>query len=141
MSQENVEIVRRFYESWTRRDLNGVLDCADAEIEFDWSASQAPFGGTYIGHEGFKRWWAEHNDAWEDFTLEIVEVVECAHDRVITVTVVRGRGKGSGISIEGTGAVLWKLRESKVLGARLFQSREGALEAGGLSEQDAHADS
>jgi hypothetical protein len=97
--------------------------------------------GASTGHEGFKRWWAEHNDVWEEFTLEIVEVVECAQDRVITVTAVRGRGKGSGISIEGTGAVLWKLRENKVLSARLFQSREDALEAVGLSEQDAHADS
>ena len=134
MSQENVEIVRQFYESWTKQDLDGVLDCAHAEIEFDWSASRAPFGGIYMGHEGFRRWWAEHNDAWEEFRLEIAEIIECAAGRVITVTIVRGRGKGSGISIEGTGAVLWKLGESKVLSARLFQSREKALEAVGLSE-------
>jgi hypothetical protein len=53
---------------------------------------------------------------------------------VITVTVVRGRGQGSGIGIEGTGAVLWKLRERRVLRAKLFQTREEALEAVGLSK-------
>jgi ketosteroid isomerase-like protein len=133
MSQQNVEIVRRFYESWTNQDLDRVLDCAHAEIQFDWSASQAPFGGIYVGHEGFQRFWTEHNDAWEEFRLEITEVVECTQDRVITVTVVRGRGQGSGIGIEGTGAVLWKVRERKVLSAKLFQTREEALEAVGLS--------
>jgi ketosteroid isomerase-like protein len=134
MSQENVEIVRRFFERWTKQDLDGVLDCAHGEFEFDWSASRAPFGGIYTGHEGFRRWWTEHNDVWEEFRLEVVEVIESGDERVITVTAVRGRGQGSGISIEGTGAVLWKLGEGKVLGAKLFQSREEALEAVGLSE-------
>jgi ketosteroid isomerase-like protein len=141
MSQENLEVVRRFYESWSKQDLAGVLDCAHAEFVLDWSASQAPFGGVYSGHEGFRRFWTEHNDVWEEFELDVVEGVECAHDQVTTVTVVRGRGRGSGVRIEGTGAVLWTLRESKVLGAKLFQSKAEALEAVGLSEQDAHADS
>src|SRR5687767_6470929 len=119
MPQEDVDIVRRFYESWTNQDLEGVLECAHAHLEFDWSASQAPFGGIYMGHEGFRRFWTEHNEAWEEFRLEIAEAVECAHERVVTVTVVRGRGQGSGISIEGTGAVLWKLHERRVLSAKL----------------------
>jgi ketosteroid isomerase-like protein len=134
-SQENVEVVRRFYESWTKQDLEGVLDCAHPEIEFDWSASQAPFGAIYMGHKGFRRWWAEHNDAWEKFRLEIVEIIECGDGRVITVTLVRGRGRVSGISIEGTGAVLWEVGDSKVLSAKLFQTRDEALEAVGLPEQ------
>jgi ketosteroid isomerase-like protein len=45
ISDQNVEVVRRFYESWSKQDLAGVLDCAHAEFQFDWSASQAPFGG------------------------------------------------------------------------------------------------
>ena len=134
MSQENVEVVRRFYRNWSTQDLAGVLDCADAEFQFDWSASQAPFGGIYSGHEGFRRFWTEHNDVWEQFGLDIAEVVECEHDRVITVTVVRGRGRGSGVKIEGTGAVLWTLLEGRVLRAKLFQTKKEALEAVGLSE-------
>ena len=92
------------------------------------------------GHEGFKQFWSEHNEVWEEFELDIVESVECSHDQVITVTVVRGRGRGSGVRIEGTGAVLWTLRASKALRATLFQNKAEALEAVGLSEQDVRAD-
>ena len=74
------------------------------------------------------------HDAWEEFRLEIVEIIECVDGRVITVNLVRGRGRGSGISIEGTGAVLWKLGQGKVLGTKLCQTRDEALEAVGLSE-------
>jgi ketosteroid isomerase-like protein len=138
--EENIEVVRRFYESWSKQDLAGVLDCIHSEFVLDWSASQAPFGGIYSGHHGFRRFWSEHNDVWEEFELDVVEGVECTHDQVITVTVVRGRGRGSGVRIEGTGAVLWTLCESKVLRAKLFQGKAEALAAVGLSEQNAHAD-
>jgi ketosteroid isomerase-like protein len=52
MSQENVEIVQQFYESVTRQDLDGVLDCVRADIELDWSASRSPWRGIYKGTTG-----------------------------------------------------------------------------------------
>jgi ketosteroid isomerase-like protein len=134
MSQENVEIVRRFYESWNAQNLDAVLKCARPEIEFDWSASRAPFRGIYLGHEGLTRFWTELQDAWEEFRLEIVEVVECDREQLVTVTAVRGRGRGSGISMEAGGAMLWVLRDGMVLRGTFFQSKEEALEAVGLSE-------
>ena len=134
MSQENVEVVRRFYESWNKQSLDGVLDCAHAEIKFDWSASRAPLSGIYMGHEGLTQFWTELQEAWEEFSLEIVEVVECERERLVAVTVVRGRGQGSGINMEAGGAMLWTLREGKILSGKLFQNREEALEAVGLTE-------
>jgi ketosteroid isomerase-like protein len=139
MSHE--EIVRRFYESWTRGDIDSVLECAHAEIEFDWSDSRAPFKGIYRGHEGVFRASIEIWEAWDEFRLEIDDVIECGPERLITPTTVRGRGKGSGIEIEARGAVLWTLREGKIVQAKLFQTKEEALQAVGRSNQDAHADS
>jgi ketosteroid isomerase-like protein len=136
MLQENAEIVRRFYERWSKQDLDGVLECAHPEIEFDWSASRAPFGGVYTGHEGLTRFWTELRDAWEEFSLEIVEVVECDGERLVTVTVVRGRGRGSGIRMEAGGAMLWTLREGTIVSGRFFQNKEEALKAAGLLDQD-----
>jgi ketosteroid isomerase-like protein len=137
MSEETLDVVRRFYENWSSENLDGLLECSHAEIEFDWSASRSPFRGVYLGHEGFRRFWIEQGDVWEEFRLEIVEAIEIGRDRVVTVTVARGRGQESGISLEGRGAVLWDVRDGKVLRGKLFQSREEALEAAGLSEQDA----
>jgi len=33
MSQENVEIVRRFYDEWARKRFPGPIDLLDPEIE------------------------------------------------------------------------------------------------------------
>ncbi len=132
MSQANVEIVRRFEDSWARRDLDAALKCVDADFEFDWSNSMGPFVGTYRGHDGLARFWTELLDAWEEFAPEIEEVIECPPARLITLDVVRARGKGSGIDMESRGAMLWTVQEGKIVRVKMFQTRQEALEAVGL---------
>jgi ketosteroid isomerase-like protein len=141
MSHENLDIVRRFYAGWARRDLDAALACVHPEIEFDWSGSMSSFKDIYRGRAGIKQAWIEILDAWDEFSPEVEGVIDCGPERLVTPTLVRGRGKSSGIQMEAHGAVLWKLREGKILLGKLFQSKEEALEAVGLSEQDAHADS
>jgi ketosteroid isomerase-like protein len=135
MSQENVEIVRRFHDCWNRRDLAGILECADAEICFDWSESRGPQKGVYTGHEGVIKFRNELLDAFDDFSIDLVETIELDPTSVITVNEISGRGKGSGFPLRTTGgATLFRLRGAKLVTVKLFQSREEALEAVGLSE-------
>ena len=141
MSQEDVEIVRRFEQNWASRDLEAALECVHDDIEFDWSNSMGPSMGTYSGHNGFTRFWTDMLEAWDEFRPELVEVFECGPNRLITLDVVRARGTGSGIEMESRGAMLWTLQQGKILRAKMFQTKDEALEAAGLPEQDAHADS
>jgi ketosteroid isomerase-like protein len=141
MSQENLEIVRQFYECWTNRDFDGVLECSDPDVLFDWSESRSPYTGVYAGHQGVMEFRAELEEAFDDFSVEAVEVIELDSERLVTVTAVRGRGRQSGIRLEAGGAMLLRLRDGRILSGKLFQNKSAALEAVGLSEQDAHADS
>ncbi len=93
-----------------------------------------PFVGTYRGQNGLTRFWTDMLEAWEQFSPEIIEVVECGPGRLITIDVVRARGKGSGIDMEARGAMLWTVREGKIVGAKMFQTKAEALEAVGLPE-------
>jgi hypothetical protein len=52
------------------------------------------------------RFWTDTWDAWDEFKLEIEDVIECGPGRVVAATLVRGQGKGSGIEIEARGAML-----------------------------------
>jgi ketosteroid isomerase-like protein len=141
MSQENVELVRRFEKSWARRDLDAALECVHDDLEFDWSDSMGPFVGTYKGRAGLTRFWTDMLEAWEQFSPEIEEIFDCGSDRLITLDVVRARGKGSGIDMEARGAMLWTMQEGKIARVKMFQTKDEALEAVRLSRQDAHAES
>ena len=131
---DNVALVRRFEESWAKRNLDAALDCVHDELEFDWSDSMGPFVGTYRGRDGLTRFWTEMQEAWERFSPEMVEVFECGPDRLITLDVVRARGKGSGIDMEARGAMLWTVQNGKIVRVKMFQTKEDALQAVGLSE-------
>ena len=129
MSQQDLEIVQRFEDSWTRRDLDAALECVHTDFEFDWSESMSPFVGTYKGHDGLARFWSEMLEAWEDFSPTIVEVIDRGPDGLITVVLVRARGKGSGIDMEARGAMLWTVQEGKIARVKMFQSKEDAVQA------------
>jgi ketosteroid isomerase-like protein len=134
MSQENVELVKRFEDSWAAGDLDATLECVHDEVVFDWSDSIGPFAGTYRGRDGMVGFWEELREAFEEFAPEALEFTEIGSDRVITLDVVRGRGKGSGIEIEAQGAMLWSFRDGKIAHAKMFQTKDEALQAAGLPE-------
>ena len=141
MSRENEEVVRRFEAAWAKRDLEAALECLHEEIEFDWSDSMGPLVGTYRGHDGFTRFWTAMLDAWEQFTPEIVDVLVAGPERVVTFDLVRAVGKGSGIEMESHGGMVWTMQERRILRAKMFQTKDEALEAVGAADQGAHADS
>jgi ketosteroid isomerase-like protein len=134
MLQDNVDVVRRFESSWAKRDLDAALECIHADFEFDWSESMSPFVGTYKGQDGLTQFWTEMLEAWERFSPEMEEVVECGPETLITIDVVRARGRGSGIDMEARGAMLWTVQEGKIARVKMFQTKSDALGAAGLSE-------
>ena len=55
MSQENVEIVRRAFEAFNRRDMTAFLDLLDPDVE--WVPILAVLEGrVYRGHKDVRRW-------------------------------------------------------------------------------------
>ena len=57
MSGENVEVVRRSFEAWNRRDLLAWLAWFRSDAEVDWSRSRGPFQGVYRGHREMETFW------------------------------------------------------------------------------------
>ena len=70
----------------------------------------------------------------------IEETIDVDDETVVIATDVHARGRGSGVLVRARGAGVWVVRDEKVARAKLFQSRAAALEAVGLSEQDARGD-
>ena len=136
MSEENVQVVREIYEAAARHDRDAVLSLYDPEVEFD--ATGHPLtkliGGrrAYHGHEGLQEFFHQRNEALEDVTDEVEELVD-AGECVVTVWSARGRGRASGVEVELLHAGgLFTLRDGKVVQVRFFPTREDALKAAGL---------
>jgi ketosteroid isomerase-like protein len=57
MSKENLELVRRSFEAWNRRDLTSWWAFVHPGVEVDWSRSRAPFKGVYRGRDRIEAFW------------------------------------------------------------------------------------
>ena len=138
MSQENVEIIRRGYENFAASGAAGGTSGPD----FVWDMSKFrgwPEQQTYEGAEGARVFLRDWLEAWDDWELE-VEALHDAGDKVVAIVRQRGRSKTSGLPVVMAFGQVWTIRDGKSARMEMYADPAEALEAVGLSEQDAHAE-
>ena len=131
MSQENVEIVKTFYQRYFETG-EVPWDIVDAAVELrDHDAPDQT--GVYRGHAGIGRWLDDWNAAWAESSFELEELID-AGDHVVAVVRMRTKGLGSGVELDRQDAVVYRCRNDKILRVDYYNNKEQALEAAGLSE-------
>ena len=128
-----MEIVRRVYEAAAGRDAASILALYDPQVELDATRMGVGDLGVYHGHEGLRRLFGEFHEVWGEIEYDYEELIE-AGEHVVAVVTRHARGRGSGVDVEAPLALLWTVREGKVVQVVWFQTRADALEAAGASE-------
>jgi ketosteroid isomerase-like protein len=124
MSQESVEIVRRFLLG----DVDEALAYADPEIVWN-PIEELPTQGHGAVRASLARWKAE----WDDYEMLPEEFVDRG-DRVVVTVRLGGRGRGSGVEIDARFYDVYTLRDGKIVRMDQFNERSQALEAAGLPQ-------
>ena len=134
------ETIRAGFDAFNRGDYEAWIDFYDEDVEF-LDLAETPDTGAFRGHAGARAWLAKLQEAWGGgFQFEPRTITE--GDGVVLVdTRAKGMGVGSGVPIEMTVYTVFRYRDQKIVWTRGFIDRADALEAAGLSERDAHADS
>jgi ketosteroid isomerase-like protein len=134
MSQENVELVRDSLKASADGDLDATAEFWDADI--NWRAIEgAPDDvGEMHGPERLRRYLGELLEIFDNVTIVPEELLDLGDDRVVAVLRLAGRAKLSGLETELRFAVVYTLRDGKIVRGREYIDREQALQAVGLSE-------
>jgi ketosteroid isomerase-like protein len=142
MSQENVEAVYRARDAFNRRDLQALADMTHEDFEFTSVLTAVDAGGsTYRGSASWATYFARMDDAWGDWQAEDFRAFDAGHDRIAAIFRLVGTGKSSGARVDRTIGLAYRLRDGKLWRMQSYLEPREALEAVGLPEQDAHADS
>jgi ketosteroid isomerase-like protein len=140
MSQENVEIVRRGYEHFVATG-DFLAEVTAPDLVWDMSKFRGwPEQQTYEGVEGARAFLRDWVGAWDDWELE-AEAFHDAGDKVVTIVRQRGLSKTSGLPVEMAFGQVWTVRDGKQARMEMYADPVEALQAAGLSEQAARADS
>jgi ketosteroid isomerase-like protein len=138
MSQENVEVVKAWFDAFNREDWDAAFKDAAPGAEIDMSRAVGPWRGVY-GLDQVRRVMEEFRETWESARQEPHEFIE-AGDLVVVPSTVHLKGR-DGIEVSASATTVWTIRDGAIERVTMYQDRQEALEAVGLSEQDAHADS
>jgi ketosteroid isomerase-like protein len=95
MSHENVEIERRAFDNFNRRELATAVEAFDPDAE--WIPYLAALEEhTYRGRERIEAMWREVLGDFPDFRIELMEVVTDRGDIIVFKVEFQGMGRASG---------------------------------------------
>jgi ketosteroid isomerase-like protein len=135
VTAQNIAVVRRLYEAWSRHEFPGPIELLDPEIEYV-NPAGAIEPGTRRGISEFTRAAQKLFDAWEFWRGDPTQL-EAVGDHVVAVVRYRARGRGSGVEVEGSESALFTLRDGKVIRYEWFHGAADAFEAPALREHRA----
>ena len=131
-----MEVVRRIWDAWERRDSDAAVALYHPEIEWEQTANArgGPGPGIHRGVEGIRRWFRDWLEAFDDYYAHAEEFIDAGENVVVRLR-QGGRGKGSGVSVEMPAFwQVYRLRAGRVVRIEIYSDRSEALEAAGLPE-------
>jgi ketosteroid isomerase-like protein len=140
MSQENVGVVQRLVAALNERDADGYLGCCTNDVAL--RTALVGIEGVHEGAEGIRSFLTDLQDTAPDFQLEVERLDIIGPDRILAFERATASGRTSGIRLDES-IPFWTVGFTghKIKRIRVFVDQQEALEAVGLSEQDANADS
>jgi ketosteroid isomerase-like protein len=134
MSKENVELVRRNIDAFSRHDLDGMLETWAPDAVLDWSNSHGFDAGVFRGHGEIRAFLERFREGFDEIQIELLDdPLEVEEGLVVVENVSYSRGR-DGIEVQARSSWLITLRDGKTTSLTLYQTKQEALEAAGLSE-------
>ena len=136
MSEENLELTRRYFEVFNAHGLDAVVELWHPDIEL-YDPPDFPDADRYVGVGAVRERAESYLELGWDGQFRNPEYVD-AGEEVVVVWEMRGRtAHGGGFPAEAVGvkiAQVFLFESGKVRRLRQYLSRSQALEAAGLSE-------
>ena len=115
MAKDNVDVVQHSWDAFARGDIDGAVEAIAPSAETRVPQS-VPWGGTYVGPDGFRDFLAKIGDAFEAFKATPDKVLGADDNHVIVVAKTKGRIRGGG-TVEGSNVWVYQLRDGMIADA------------------------
>jgi ketosteroid isomerase-like protein len=117
---DGTEFVARFYAAINARDREAIKSLSDPDIVVETTVER------FCGTEALLAWMDDGDDAFDDFTVDLLEVEELG-GHVVAAMRQRGRGKVSGAEVDHGFTHVWTVRDGRATSLRSFARHDDAV--------------
>jgi ketosteroid isomerase-like protein len=135
MSQENVDIVRRLFEVFNRREPHRAAEiwAPDAELWPAYFGGGLLEGAVFRGHSALAEFIEVQSETWDSVVAEPVAIHDVG-DRALVEVHLSAVGRASGIPVDRVTWNVLRFRGGKVASLRVYTGKDEALKALGLED-------
>jgi ketosteroid isomerase-like protein len=129
MSQQNVEIVRAMLDTWNTRGIGETIDAFDPHVELVDLQSAMGMQERGRGPEELGRMAEQWTEIFDDWRLEVLDLIDLGGDFVMAVVRFDGVGRDSGAPVSARQFEVYRLVSGRIVEIRVgFHDRDEALE-------------
>jgi len=129
VSEQNVEIVRAGFDALASGGVEALIELIPPDFELTTPPELASEPGTYLGHEGLRRYFAEFDDAMDEVRVE-PHAFHDLGDRVAVEFTLHARGRTTGIETAIDAVQLWDVSDGIPRRVAVYPDLESARAAG-----------
>lgn len=131
MADEDVDVVRRAYQAYSRGDLVAAGSAYSEDTVWDVSRFR-PDEGIHRGLDELARYLVSWRETWEEHEFALESVID-AGGAVVVVIRESGRGKSSGVPVTIRYGQVIRLSHGKIAETIVYRDPQDAFDAAGLS--------
>ncbi len=117
---EGAEFAARMYAAVNARDRGAIRALTASDIVVGTTVE------AFRGPESLLEWLDDGDDAFDDFTVELLDVEELDGHVVVSMR-QRGRGKASGAEVDDRITHVWTVRDGRATRMQSFANRDDAM--------------
>jgi anti-sigma regulatory factor (Ser/Thr protein kinase)/ketosteroid isomerase-like protein len=129
-ADENLRVVRKLFEAFAARDVSRTTELVDRGVMMEPLSTPVERRTPYLGVDGLRRYLQDLDETWDAFDVTIAEL-RAEGENVVAAGRIHARQHN--VTLDDHASFAFRLREGKVVWAKVYRSHDEALAAVGWS--------
>ena len=135
MSEENVQVIERAYQAWHRAGLDAFMEYWAEDTRWRSIQGAPDDRGPMHGRAVVRAFIEDWLDTFDDFRVELVELIDAGDQQVVATLSYSGRTKHGEVKVPGIPfAAAFVVTDGRIVDGGEYETLEEALQAAGLRD-------
>lgn len=127
-AEDNLRVVRELFDAFAARDVSRTTQLVDRGVMMEPLSTPVERRTPYLGVDGLRRYLQDLDETWDEFDVTIAKL-RADGEHVVALGRIRARQRD--IAVDDPAGFAFRLRDGKVVWAKVYRSQEEALAAVG----------